>query len=44
MTSVGYQGQDGIIKHASKDQYNVRVNVDANPTSASTAATRKYVI
>jgi hypothetical protein len=33
MTSVGYQGQDGIIKHASKDQYNVRVNVDANPTS-----------
>lgn len=31
MTSVGYQGQEGIIKNASKDQYNVRVNVDANP-------------
>lgn len=31
MTSVGYQGQRGIIRNAGKKQYNVRVNIDANP-------------
>lgn len=32
MTSLGYQKQDAIIKNTGKDQYNVRVNLDANPT------------
>lgn len=31
MASLGYQGQEGIIKHANKDQYNLRLNLDANP-------------
>lgn len=31
MTSIGYQEQEGIIKHANKEQYNIRMNVDANP-------------
>ncbi len=32
MTSVGYQRQEGLIKHSNKDRYNFRVNLDANPT------------
>ena len=31
MASVGYQGQDGIIRHANKDQYNMRLNLDGKP-------------
>lgn len=31
MASMGYQYQGGIIKHADKDQYNMRLNVDVNP-------------
>ena len=31
MTSVGYQGQEGIIRNANKKQYNARINIDANP-------------
>lgn len=31
MTSVGFQGQEGIIKNADKKQYNVRINIDADP-------------
>lgn len=31
MASVGYQGQDGIIRHAGKDQYNMRLNLDGSP-------------
>lgn len=30
MASVGYQGQDGIVRHANKDQYNMRLNLDGN--------------
>ena len=33
MASVGYQGQDGIIRNASKDQYNMRLNLDGKPKS-----------
>lgn len=33
MTSIGYLNQAGIIKHAGKDQYNVRTNLDISPTS-----------
>lgn len=45
MASVGYQGQDGIIRHTDKDQYNMRLNLDGNPkknleTSFSMAYTR----
>ena len=31
MASVGYQGQEGIIRHANKDQYNMRLNLDGKP-------------
>ena len=31
--SVGYQGQDGIIRHAGKDQYNMRLNLDGKVKS-----------
>lgn len=31
IASVGYQGQDGIIKNVGKEQYNFRLNIDANP-------------
>ncbi len=31
MASVGYLGQEGIIRHAGKDQYNIRINLDGNP-------------
>lgn len=32
MAALGYQKQDAIIKNTGKDQYNVRTNIDANPT------------
>lgn len=32
MASVGYQGQDGIIDNFNKNQYNMRLNLDMNPT------------
>lgn len=31
MASVGYQGQTGLIKNTSKDQYNMRLNLDGKP-------------
>ena len=31
MASVGYQGQEGLIRHANKDQYNMRLNLDGKP-------------
>ncbi len=31
MASLGYQSQDGIVRHAKKEQYNMRLNLDANP-------------
>ena len=31
MASVGYQGQDGLILNTSKDQYNMRLNLDGKP-------------
>lgn len=31
MTSVGYLNQEGVIKHTSKNQYNVRSNLDIKP-------------
>ncbi len=33
MASVGYQGQEGLIKNTSKDQYNMRLNLDGKPKS-----------
>ena len=33
MASVGYQGQNGLIKNTSKDQYNMRLNLDGKPKS-----------
>ena len=33
MASVGYQGQTGLIKNTSKDQYNMRLNLDGKPKS-----------
>ncbi|MDR1555794.1 MAG: TonB-dependent receptor [Tannerellaceae bacterium] len=49
MTSVGYQGQDGIINNYSKEQYSMRMNLDMNPsnnleTSFSMAYTRQDVM
>lgn len=48
LISLGYQGQDGIIKHFNKNQYNVRTNIDANPidrleVNANIAYTQKKV-
>ena len=31
MASVGYQGQEGLILNTSKDQYNMRLNLDGKP-------------
>ncbi len=31
MASVGYQDQKGLIRHTEKEQYNMRLNLDANP-------------
>ncbi len=31
MASVGYLGQDGLIRNAGKDQYNMRLNLDGKP-------------
>ncbi len=31
MASVGYQQQDGLIKHTAKKQFNARTNLDMNP-------------
>ena len=33
MASVGYQGQTGLILNTSKDQYNMRLNLDGKPKS-----------
>lgn len=48
MTSLGYQGQDGIIDRYNKKQYNMRMNLDMNPTdkletSFSMAYTRQDI-
>ncbi len=48
MTSVGYTDQNGIIKNFGNDRYNVRLNLDANPSkrlelSMSMAYTRENV-
>ncbi len=48
MASVGYQDQEGIIDRFNKKQYNMRLNLDANPlknlsTSFSLSYTRQDV-